>query len=56
MALHFFLPLVAGGLMAIVWISTLGGGAYVLVSGLSIGAFVFALVATARNQAAREDT
>jgi glucose uptake protein GlcU len=55
MALHFFLPLVAGGLMAIVWISTLGG-AYVLVSGLSIGAFVFALVATARNQAAREDT
>ncbi|MBT7280033.1 MAG: hypothetical protein HN835_04905 [Rhodobiaceae bacterium] len=54
MALHLFLPFVAGGLMAIVWISTLGGGALLWLSGLAIGAVVFVLVMLAQRKAELE--
>ncbi len=51
MALHLFLPLVAGGLMATVWVSTLGGGTQMWLSGAAIGAIVFWILLKARHKA-----
>lgn len=51
MALHLFLPLVAGGLMTIVWVSTLGGGTQMWLSGIAIGAVVFWTLLKAKRKA-----
>ena len=54
MALHYFLPFVAASLMAIVWVSTLGGSTSAQLSGAALAAVVFWTVLKARRKAVPE--
>lgn len=51
----FALPFLAAGLMAMAWVSTLGGSPTIIVSGLVIFCLDFWLVLVAQRRAGRRD-